>query len=183
MKHALILLLLATPVLAQDQVWTWTDDQGEEHYTNDKGSIPDKFRARAKPTAGQELSVVKTRDEAALPSPEPVKVAPTKASPATAPRATPGAIKVVLFEASTNSASKTLSRSGVVDKLVVDNPGLKLERVEFSTAVERAEKLGVTQLPTVLFVDDTGTAVARSTGLVTLKELQRLLDKARGAVQ
>lgn len=180
MKIPLLLVLLAAPAFAQDQVWTWKDETGEEHYTNDQSSIPEKFRKKAKATQGEELSVVKIREGANDPAPA-VVVPPQPSASKTSVK--PGSIRLVLFEASTNSASKTLSRSGVLDKLVSNNPGLKLERVEFATAVERAEKLQVTQLPTVLFMDDTGTVLSRTTGLVTLKELQERLDKVRGAVQ
>ena len=192
MKFALALVLFAAPAFAQEQVWTWVDEKGEEHYTNDRGSIPEKFQSKAKATEGAELSVVKTHDNSSepTPAPAPTKVAPplapapVKATPATtARRPIPGGIKVVLFEAATNSASKTLSRSGVLEKLVSNNPGLQLERVEFATAIDRAERLKVNQLPTVLFVDDTDSVIARSIGLVTLKELQAQLDKARGPGQ
>lgn len=174
MRSLVLTLLLASPALAEDQVWTWTDEKGEEHFTNDKASIPEKFRAKVRSTAGQELSVVKPSNGLSEPDPTPKATAPT------AQRAPNGTIRVVVFEASTNSASKTLKRSGVLEKLVSDNPGLRLERVEFATAVDRAEKLEVTQVPTVLFLDSTDTVVARSTGLVTLKDLQAKLDKARG---
>jgi hypothetical protein len=163
-------LCLALPVLAQDQVWRWVDESGEEHYTNDKPSIPEKFRGRASSTSGDELSVLKTTPPSTA---EPIAQAPRK----------PTAIRAVLFEASTQSASKTLRRSGVLEKLVADNPGLALERVEFATAVDRAEKLNVTQLPTVLFLDGAGLERGRASGLLTVKELQRELDKARGALR
>jgi len=165
----LALALLAGPALADDAVWTWVDERGEEHYTNDKSAIPEKFRTKAKTTAGQDLAVVKAADGKPEPS---LKSAPVLVAPASF-------VRVVLFESSTNSASKTLSRAGVLDKLVSDNPGLKLERLEFAKAVDRAEKLQVTQLPTVLFMDGE-TVLARSTGLVTLKELQAQLDKVQG---
>lgn len=167
--------LLALSAAAQDQVWTWVDEKGEEHYTNDRSAIPEKFQKKAKTTTGPELSEVKVR-QSPTPAPAPVIAAPPV-------RAAPGPIRIMLFEASTNSASKTLQRSGVVDTLVSNNPGLKLERVEFATAVDRAEQLKVTQLPSVLFLDDSGTVIARTTGLVTLKELQQQLDKARGGPQ
>ncbi len=202
MRAVLFLLLWSAAALAQEQVWTWLDEKGEEHYTNDKSTIPEKFRAKARATEGDELSVVKTRDNEAAPTAHSAPaLSPAGAAGATKPatpinppgRNAPSAaagprplvreIRVVLFEASTNSASRTLSRAGVLDKLVANNPGLKLERVEFASAVERAEKLKVNQLPTVLFVDQTDTVLAQTTGLVTLKELQMQLDKARGALE
>ncbi len=197
MKAAALAMLLAIPALAQDQVWRWVDEHGEEHYTNDKSTIPEKFRARAKATEGDELSVVKAHDgEPAAPktpalTPLPATT-PGQPNPAVQLRPTPAAsssrrlsreVSVLLFESSTNSASRTLSRAGVVDKLISNNPGLKLERVEFAQAVERAERLKVNQLPTVLFVDETQTVLARAIGLVTLKELQMQLEKARAAIQ
>ena len=168
MRRALLALaLLAAPAFADDAVWTWVDEKGEEHYTNDKTTIPEKFRTKAKTTSGQELAVVKSADGRDEPRPAVILAQ------------APASIRVVLFESSTNSASKTLARAGVLDKPVSDNPGLKLERVEFAKAVDRAEQLKVTQLPTVLFMDG-DTVVARSTGLVTLKELQSQLDKVQG---
>ena len=187
-------LLLALPAFGQDLVWRWVDDSGEEHYTNDKSSIPEKARARATSTEGAELSVLSTSDSSSpAPIGRPVQVAPAVlgrpipgqvVSPA--PKATPiaplrGTLRLVLFEASTNSASKTLRRSGVVEKLVLDNPGLKLERLEFATAVERAEQLHVTEIPTVLFLDEAGVERGRTSGLTTLKQLQAQLDQAKVA--
>ncbi len=174
MRLALVVVFLAAPTFAQDQVWTWTDEKGEEHYTNDKGSIPEKYRAKTRSTVGQELSVVKPSD-GREPAPE-----PTPAAPIPVKRAQNGTVKLVLFEASTSAASKALKKAAVIEKLIADNPGLTVERVEFATAVDRAEKLGVTQLPTVLFVDASGTVLTRATGLVTQKDLQAKLDKARG---
>ena len=187
------LVLLAAPALADEQVWTWVDDKGEEHYTNDKSSIPDKFRGKAKTTAGLELSVVKAHDGTGtesfpsepVPQLQPqVKLQPApplqRPTPDPVVITVPGSIRVVMFEASTNSASKTLNRAGVLDKLAADNPGVKVEHVEFSTAVPRAERLKVSQLPTILFLDASDHELDRTVGLVTLKELQQKLDKARG---
>jgi hypothetical protein len=185
-RLALALLLLASPSFAQDQVWTWSDESGEQHFTNDKSTIPEKFRSKAKSTAGDELSIVKTREGTADKRPAEV-ITPTKSEPIeksapAAPRGKAGPVRAVLFEAATNSLSKTLNKSGVLDRLVSNNPGLRLERVEYATAVDRAERLKVTQVPTVLFVDDSDTVLTRTTGLATLSELQALLDKARGPV-
>ena len=189
MRAALVVVLVVTKAFAQEQVWTWVDGAGEEHYTNDKGTIPEQFRRKATSTAGQELSVVKVEEGSGAPGPGPrpadpvARPRPAAPSPVvTTPQSARG-IRLVLFEASTNSASKTLNRAGVLDKLLADNPGLKIERAEFSTAVERAEKLKVTQLPTVLFLDGADFEVGRTTGLVSLKELQRRLDQARGAAE
>ena len=44
MRAAAWVLLFALPALGQEQVWRWVDDAGEEHYTYDKASIPEKAR-------------------------------------------------------------------------------------------------------------------------------------------
>jgi hypothetical protein len=54
--HRLTLLLLALllPVAARaDDVWVWTDTEGEAHYTNDPASIPERFRKSARSMGGE----------------------------------------------------------------------------------------------------------------------------------
>jgi hypothetical protein len=171
---ALALSLLSFGAFADDQVWRWVDEKGEEHYTNDKSSIPEKSRPKATSTTGAELSVLQTAG-GPLPN-EPARPA-TKAM---APAAAAAVNRVLVFEASTNAASKALKKSGALEQLVSENPGLKLERYEFAAAVERAEALHVTEIPTVLFLDDTGVERGRATGSLTIKQLQFQLDLARG---
>ena len=180
MRAAIVALALTAAFTAwgDDTIWRWVDGEGEEHYTNDKGSIPEKFRAGASSTAGSELSVITTSEGSAVPAPaaKPGAVVPVRPAPARKA----AAIHAILFESVTNSASKTLRRAGVVEKLVSDNPGLQLERIEFGRAVERAEELKVTEVPTLLFLDENGVERGRFVGPGTVSQLQLQLDKARG---
>ena len=61
----LLVALLAFPVLAQ-AVYTWTDDDGVQQYTDDPQSIPQKHRQKARTTSGDDISVM---GRGATPSP------------------------------------------------------------------------------------------------------------------
>src|SRR4051812_34651817 len=57
------LLLLLAPLAAQaDEIFRWTDDEGEVHYTNDPDAIPANKRTKAKVTKGTELGHVNAVD-------------------------------------------------------------------------------------------------------------------------
>jgi len=61
----LTLLGLATvaALAAAEEVYRWTDEQGEVHYTNDRSTIPEKFRKKAEPVKGGELFTVTPSQE------------------------------------------------------------------------------------------------------------------------
>lgn len=86
---ALAATLVATGALAQD-IYTWTDDEGVEQFTDDPSRIPEKFRKKARVTTGSDINVVSGDGEAA----------PPKARPAAppAPRAPEGPNKCVVLK-------------------------------------------------------------------------------------
>jgi hypothetical protein len=71
LRRVAVLLLLATPlpVFAQDsdssddaqgdqKVYTWTDENGETHYTNQLDQVPGRYRRTQKKAKGGDLSVL-----------------------------------------------------------------------------------------------------------------------------
>jgi uncharacterized membrane protein len=89
-RLALLLLTVAVfllPALARaDDVWVWTDAEGEAHYTNDPASIPERFRKSARAMGGEksggpEVTVVskgepKEKDKGAEPMVAPLPPPP-----------------------------------------------------------------------------------------------------------
>ncbi len=75
----LIATLLLLPCLAEAAAYSWTDPSGTMHFTDDLGSVPKKYRARAVRQAAGE--------DAMLPAPLPVPAVktPEAAAPATVP--------------------------------------------------------------------------------------------------
>ena len=65
----LALLLLALPAGAEE-IYRWTDAQGEVHYTNDLATIPKTRRKSAVRTSGEELGAVLSGDAPAATAPE-----------------------------------------------------------------------------------------------------------------
>jgi hypothetical protein len=54
LARLLTLLALLAPVAARaDDIWVWTDGEGEVHYTNDAASIPERFRKSARSLGGE----------------------------------------------------------------------------------------------------------------------------------
>ena len=47
----ILLALLAAPVAAQAQMFRWADDQGQVHYSEGLDSVPERYRAMARPVA------------------------------------------------------------------------------------------------------------------------------------
>lgn len=45
--------LLLPAAARADDVWSWTDSEGEVHYTNDVASIPERFRKSARSLGGE----------------------------------------------------------------------------------------------------------------------------------
>lgn len=48
MKKLLVAMLLLYPLSALAQTYEWTDQQGNIHFTDDRGNIPKKYRKKAK---------------------------------------------------------------------------------------------------------------------------------------
>ncbi|HET8578336.1 MAG TPA: DUF4124 domain-containing protein, partial [Methylomirabilota bacterium] len=45
----LVAVLLTAPLAAWAQIYRWTDDQGQTHYSNGIESIPSRYRSTAVP--------------------------------------------------------------------------------------------------------------------------------------
>ncbi|MHB8872616.1 MAG: DUF4124 domain-containing protein [Myxococcaceae bacterium] len=65
MPRALLVctLVLLAPSARADEIYRWTDAQGETHYTNDPSSIPKDRRKAAVRTAGDDLGEIITGDK------------------------------------------------------------------------------------------------------------------------
>lgn len=83
MKHlVLITVLLVLPAVSGAASYSWTDPSGTMHFTDDLGSVPPKYRAKAlRQAAGEE----------AIPAAQAVKVK-NEAKPAAAPAAPAGSV-------------------------------------------------------------------------------------------
>lgn len=83
MKHlVLITVLLVLPAVSGAASYSWTDPSGTMHFTDDLGSVPSKYRAKAlRQAAGEE----------AIPATQAVKVK-NEAKPSAAPAAPAGSV-------------------------------------------------------------------------------------------
>ncbi|MCE1226327.1 MAG: DUF4124 domain-containing protein [Geobacteraceae bacterium] len=83
MKHlVLITVLLVLPAVSGAASYSWTDPSGTMHFTDDLGSVPSKYRAKAlRQAAGEE----------AIPATQSVKVK-NEAKPSAAPGAPAGSV-------------------------------------------------------------------------------------------
>lgn len=61
LRSALLVGLLFGPAARADDVYVWTDSQGETHYTNDVASIPEKSRRTVRKLEGDTSSLVEPR--------------------------------------------------------------------------------------------------------------------------
>ncbi|MHB8877185.1 MAG: DUF4124 domain-containing protein [Myxococcaceae bacterium] len=80
-RWLVLVILFGSGAASAQSIYQWTDADGGMHFTDDPGSIPQKYRARSQTLSGPELGVVqvKTGEDAEDP----------KAVPATAPAPTP----------------------------------------------------------------------------------------------
>ncbi|MFN7133018.1 MAG: DUF4124 domain-containing protein, partial [Myxococcales bacterium] len=60
---ALACVLLLPAAASAQQIWRWTDDAGEVHYTDDERSIPERHRKAAKTTSGDDIGELTTSGE------------------------------------------------------------------------------------------------------------------------
>lgn len=56
-RVAIALALLALPAIAVAEIYQWVDENGQVGYADDLGSVPAKYRKKAKPLAGEEKAV------------------------------------------------------------------------------------------------------------------------------
>lgn len=66
-RWALLTALVATAAAAQD-IYTWTDDEGVEQFTDNPSSIPEKFRKKARVTTGSDINVISGGEEEEAPA-------------------------------------------------------------------------------------------------------------------
>lgn len=71
-----LVLLFAASAAAQD-IYTWTDDEGVEQFTDNPSAIPEKFRKKARITTGGELNVISHDGDA---DPPPARATAQKAA-------------------------------------------------------------------------------------------------------
>jgi hypothetical protein len=67
-------LWLATTVSAGAEIYSWTDDQGTVHFTEDRGAVPPKYRGKLRTTGENDETAEKappTRDGAEVAAPAP----------------------------------------------------------------------------------------------------------------
>lgn len=67
-------LILATAVSAGAEIYSWTDEQGTVHFTEDRGAVPSKYRGKLRKTDDNGETPEKappTRDGAAVAAPAP----------------------------------------------------------------------------------------------------------------
>jgi thiol-disulfide isomerase/thioredoxin len=194
---ASVVLLLAAPALAEDEMWKWADDDGTPHYTNDKSTIPAKHRARATRTNGTEIGVVNTQEGASLPDAvgnavdkatgkdKPIELdgdeepaRPEKNGPPA--RYTNDVKQVIVFGAPWCQPCLMLKKQRTLEQLIEAHPELKLRDVDADQKPDFAKKYGVTVLPTIVFTDMGGKEFLRVRGPKTLEQFERALTAARG---
>ena len=73
MKKLLVLLLLLYPLSASAVTYEWTDESGTVNFTEDLGSVPKKYRKRAKVLGAEESGAPKI-----IESGEPAKGTPSE---------------------------------------------------------------------------------------------------------
>ena len=88
MKRLLAVLMLVMPLTAEAATWSWTDASGTMHFTDDPGSIPIKFRKKARL---YDADAALPADAPAVRKADEGKDAPTAARPAPAEAAPPAA--------------------------------------------------------------------------------------------
>ncbi len=71
LRPALFCLAAVAALALAQEVYRWTDEEGEIHYTNDRSTIPEKFRKKAEPVKGGEVSTLKPSRQRPAPSAEP----------------------------------------------------------------------------------------------------------------
>lgn len=92
MKRLVLLLVLALPLQVSAEIYSWTDAAGTVHFTEDLGSVPKKYRAKAlRQARGEDLTAPVAASEAPVQEGVPAKqpaaqgagVTDTDSSPAT----------------------------------------------------------------------------------------------------
>jgi hypothetical protein len=181
---ALLLLLAAGP--GGDEVYTWTDANGEAHYTNDPNAIPQRYRDKARTLDGQPAA---SQETAAKPPP------PADANPGaseTSPKPSAAKPQERVDETLEESAPPPLS-PGAAETL--DEAGWRkrfqrtterVRRAELTLARDKEQLGRVANEEGYMVVDAYGRTMTagRSTALrMQVAEDERVLHEAREALQ
>ncbi len=182
---AVLLLLGVGP--AGDTVYSWTDAQGEAHYTNDPSAIPQRYRDKARTLDGQPAPSV---DAAEKPSP-PADAKPGAGQEAPKPpAANPPAARAEEPEEEaappplSPSAAETLDEAGWRKRFQRSNE--RLRRAELTLARDKEQLSRVANEEGYMVVDAYGRTMTagRSTALrMQVAEDERLLHEARESLQ
>jgi hypothetical protein len=178
-------LLALAPGPAGEDVYTWTDDQGVAHYTNEPNLIPRRYRDQARTLDGQPLPA--DAPEKPPPTPEakgPPPDAPEKPAPGKSPRADEPAEEA-------SPAPTALPPSGTAG---LDEAGWRRLFVRANERVRRAEQVlardrtalaQVSNEEGYLIVDPYGRVMTagRATALrLQISEDERVVHEAREAL-
>jgi hypothetical protein len=155
-----VLLLLATTVSAGAEIYSWTDDQGTVHFTEDRGAVPSTYRGKLRETGDSGEPAEKappTRDEATVATPAPVETGAARTEERLdfstrdqwqealqKQEAAMVSLRQRLDDIA--AAAKGMSRSAERDKLLVEHQTLLLEfktmKDRYSRLVDGARKAG-----------------------------------------
>ncbi|MDY0384562.1 DUF4124 domain-containing protein [Trichlorobacter sp.] len=68
MKRLVLVMLLALPLQVSAEIYSWTDAAGTVHFTEDLGSVPKNYRAKAlRQASGEDVTVPAAVPEASSP--------------------------------------------------------------------------------------------------------------------
>jgi thiol-disulfide isomerase/thioredoxin len=197
----LAVLFASVPAMADDEMWRWIDEDGTPHYTNDKATIPAKYKARATTTTGGEIGVVNVKEGNALDTllgagkdrgggnteitqddVEADNKAGAKVGAKVGAQAkfTNEVKQVLVFGAPWCQPCLMMKKQGTVEALIKAHPELRLREIDADQKPEVAKKYNVTALPTVVFTDGAGKELLRLRGPKTLEQFERALTVARG---
>ena len=150
-------------------MYRWTEASGDVSYTDDFGTIPERYRASAQTTLGDDITVLESR-------PVPGAVAARGRSPAQA--GADGSVRLLLFRADWCPACRHLDRSGVINQFAARHDDVPVVRVDIDREDAQARRYGINSIPTVVLVDSNGDELARPAAR-SLESLERAIERIR----
>ena len=99
MKRLMLVLVLALPLQVSAEIYSWTDAAGTVHFTEDLGSVPKNYRAKAlRQASGEDVTVPAAVPEASSPDGAPTaERTHSEVSQDAAAPAAPGATSATRF--------------------------------------------------------------------------------------
>jgi len=181
---ALLLLLAAGP--GGDEVYTWTDANGEAHYTNDPNAIPQRYRDKARTLDGQPAA---SQETAAKPPPSAdSKPGASETSPKPSAAKPQERVEEPLEESAppplSPGAAETLDEAGWRKRF--QRTTERVRRAELALARDKEQLSRVANEEGYMVVDAYGRTMTagRSTALrMQVAEDERVLHEAREALQ